>query len=87
VDDEDMSRENGDPIRTIKSVTLYDVGPVTYPAYSGTSCSATTRQWLRALFEDPRRVRMREAEQSIKRDEQKRAALRLDREAFVAVCW
>jgi HK97 family phage prohead protease len=35
----DWSEENGRDIRTIKSVRLFDVGPVTYPAYAGTSAA------------------------------------------------
>lgn len=37
VDRVDWSTEGDLEVRTIKAVTLYDVGPVTYPAYSATS--------------------------------------------------
>lgn len=35
----DWSEENGRDIRTIKSVRLFDVGPVTFPAYAATSAA------------------------------------------------
>jgi HK97 family phage prohead protease len=37
VDKADWTEENGRDVRTIRSVKLFDVGPVTYPAYEGTS--------------------------------------------------
>lgn len=37
VDKADWVEEEGRDVRVIKSVRLFDVGPVTYPAYEGTS--------------------------------------------------
>lgn len=37
--DEDWTEEKGKEVRTIKKVKLYDVSPVTYPAYQGTSAN------------------------------------------------
>ena len=39
VEDETYSRDDGVDVRTINSVTLLDVGPVTYPAYTATADS------------------------------------------------
>jgi phage head maturation protease len=40
----DYGKRGEMPMRTIKNVRLYDVSPVTYPAYSATSVSARTLQ-------------------------------------------
>jgi HK97 family phage prohead protease len=39
VTDERWEKENDIQIRTIKGVELFDVGPVTYPAYEGTTAA------------------------------------------------
>jgi HK97 family phage prohead protease len=41
-DEWDYGKRGEIPTRTIKSVRLYDVSPVTYPAYEGTTVSART---------------------------------------------
>ncbi len=38
--DEEMKKEDGINIRTIKKVSLFDVGPVTFPAYKATDASS-----------------------------------------------
>ena len=45
---EEITNEDGDTIyiRNINEVELYDVGPVTYPAYSGTAAGTRSRSWL-----------------------------------------
>jgi HK97 family phage prohead protease len=42
-DEWDYGKRGEMPMRTIKNVRLYDVSPVTYPAYSATSVSARSR--------------------------------------------
>ena len=39
------------PLRTIKKMSLYDVSPVTYPAYEGTSVSARSAEQAKACTE------------------------------------
>lgn len=51
VDDEELIRDDVGTIREIRSVTLYDTGPVTYPAYEATSVSARSISLLRVRFE------------------------------------
>ena len=41
--DEDFRREDGVIIREVRDVRLFDVGPVTYPAYAGTSDGRSVR--------------------------------------------
>jgi phage head maturation protease len=49
VDDEGWDYPRGEmPIRTIKRATLYDVSPVTYPAYADTSVSARSVEAAKA---------------------------------------
>ncbi len=51
--DESVYREVGDLfIREIKSVKLYDVGPVTYPAYEGTEAQARNLENAKKLKAD-----------------------------------
>mgnify|MGYP001176589892 CR=1 FL=1 len=40
VDSDEWAKQDGETIRTLMKVTLYDVSPVTYPAYPQTSTSA-----------------------------------------------
>ncbi|OHB65763.1 MAG: hypothetical protein A2Y76_01695 [Planctomycetes bacterium RBG_13_60_9] len=40
--------EEDNPLRTLKKVRLYDVGPVTYPAYEATSVSARSLEAAKA---------------------------------------
>ena len=47
VDDEHRDDSGDDEIREIRSVTLYDVGPVIFPAYEGTSVTARSVGYLR----------------------------------------
>jgi HK97 family phage prohead protease len=44
----DYGKRGEMPMRTIKSVRLYDVSPVTYPAYSATSVSARSLEAAQA---------------------------------------
>ena len=48
---DDWSTEGGENIRSIRDVRLYDVGPVTYPAYTGTT--ATLRSVVLTDAEPP----------------------------------
>lgn len=41
--DEEYKKENGQFVRELVSVELFDVSPVTYPAYTGTSVNVRTR--------------------------------------------
>jgi len=50
VEDEVWSRKDGMDIREITKVRLFDVSPVTFPAYSGTSISARAME-ARAAFD------------------------------------
>ena len=43
----------GLPLRRIRRVSLYDVSPVTYPAYEGTSVSARAEEVARAVMPVP----------------------------------
>lgn len=43
VTDESMVKENGKRVRQIRGVKLYDVGPVVFPAYAGTSTQLRDR--------------------------------------------
>ena len=40
VDSDEWSKQDGETVRTLTKVTLFDVSPVTYPAYPQTSTSA-----------------------------------------------
>ena len=40
VDKESYEEKDAVTVRTVEAVTLYDVGPVTYPAYAGTEAQA-----------------------------------------------
>lgn len=42
------------PLRTIRKVSLYDVSPVTYPAYDGTSVSARSRTRIESFMQSSR---------------------------------
>lgn len=44
--DEDFRREAGVVIREVKGVRLYDVGPVTFPAYESTTVNARSSEAL-----------------------------------------
>lgn len=59
----DWTEEFGRDIRTIKSVRLFDVGPVTFPAYAATSAA------LRSEGDDADAMAEREAWQSSKLQE------------------
>ena len=50
VEDEVWSRKDGVDVREITKVRLFDVSPVTFPAYSGTSISARAME-ARAAFD------------------------------------
>lgn len=53
VDDEKWDYPRGElPVRTIKRATLYDVSPVTYPAYASTTVSARSQAAAAAGVED-----------------------------------
>jgi HK97 family phage prohead protease len=75
VDDQDWEeRPDGTEVRTIKSVTLYDVGPVTFPAYEAASTavrSASDCESARVSLETWRRNRraawLRQIELDMKR--------------------
>lgn len=55
----DYSDENH-PVRTLQKVQLFDVGPVTYPAYTDTSVAARSRDaWLKGQGPAPASVRAR----------------------------
>ena len=54
-----MTNENGLTIRTLKDVKLYDVGPVTFPAYSGTTTGIRSSD-SKDLEEDAERYRIAE---------------------------
>jgi len=57
LDDEWVYGTRGEmPTRTIKSVRLYDVSPVTYPAYESTTVSARSRETATAIPEEMWRV-------------------------------
>lgn len=43
VTDQEFSKEDGTDVRTITGVELWDVGPVTFPAYEATSAGLRTR--------------------------------------------
>jgi HK97 family phage prohead protease len=69
--------QDGDNIRTLVEVSLFDVSPVTYPAYPAASVSA--RSWLDgAAIEDPA-LGAPELLRAIVRCERKLPALREDR--------
>jgi HK97 family phage prohead protease len=55
--------ENGEPLRELLDVELFDVSPVTYPAYQQTHVSARALQMaLNKAIERPNRERQRQAE-------------------------
>jgi HK97 family phage prohead protease len=49
--DETWKKENGLDIREIRGVELFDVSPVTYPAYEGTSVQVRSADGAKASFE------------------------------------
>ena len=55
VEDEVWSRKDGVDVREITKVRLFDVSPVTFPAYSGTSISARAME-ARAAFDASQQV-------------------------------
>jgi len=65
VTDEEIRKENGIDIREIQSVKLYDVGPVTYPAYEATEADVRSLQehHIRNLSATGARLRLRLEEQ------------------------
>jgi HK97 family phage prohead protease len=56
------------PLRTIRKVSLYDVSPVTYPAYEGTSVSARSRTKMESIVEAARLAKA--ADEQRAKDEQ-----------------
>ncbi len=48
VDEQDISEDGDETVREIRSVSLFDVGPVIFPAYEGTSVTARSRDHLLA---------------------------------------
>jgi uncharacterized protein len=58
IGDESWTRENGGDIRTITKIeTLYDVGPVTFPAYRSASSRLRTIEAIGDLAEEAKRKR------------------------------
>lgn len=49
VDEDEWDYSGDTPVRTITRVTLYDVGPVTFPAYEQTTVSARSLQAARPV--------------------------------------
>lgn len=60
--DEEYKKENGEFIRDLVSVDLFDVSPVTYPAYTGASVS------VRSLFPDMEEAEARSVMEPFFRD-------------------
>ncbi|MBE3118848.1 MAG: HK97 family phage prohead protease [Candidatus Atribacteria bacterium] len=50
VDDEEWRREGAGEIRELRDVQLFDIGPVTYPAYESTSAAARSGDMSDAKF-------------------------------------
>jgi len=72
--DESEVKKGKLPLRTIRSVSLYDVSPVTYPAYPQTS--VTARSKAQAVTEQAKTQAQAEAEAQKARDVQAREAVR-----------
>jgi HK97 family phage prohead protease len=47
--DETWVKESGKRIRQVRGVKLFDVGPVTFPAYTGTVVSSRSQELARSL--------------------------------------
>lgn len=63
------------PLRTIRKVTLYDVSPVTYPAYEGTSVSARSRTKMEGLIEAARLAKVADEQRAAEEQAAKPAAI------------
>ena len=50
---DEWNLEDGDPVRTLKAVRLYDVSPVTFPAYSQTDVAVRSLEAHRGNLEPP----------------------------------
>jgi HK97 family phage prohead protease len=67
VEDEVWSRKDGMDVREITKVRLFDVSPVTFPAYSGTSISARAME-ARAAFDASQQVEPEQQEVPVDAD-------------------
>jgi uncharacterized protein len=67
-------KEDGKRIREIRGVELYDVGPVTYPAYKGTTAAARSDSDIADARQRLEQIEADEADQARRRNEYQRRA-------------
>lgn len=74
--------ENGKDIRNIESVRLFDVGPVTYPAYgsASTGLRSLNHDSIREEYREWMEEKKRRAEEERRQQEAEREAARIDLE-------
>jgi len=60
VTDEDWSEEDGKQVRNIKGVELFDVGPVTFPAYEASTANSRDIEGAKESLEEAEREKVKE---------------------------